>query len=61
MGKRSKKPRLVDVVCKDPTGYRWLRTNARGARPTPEGPFAVTDEAQWRQELQAAGAKEIPA
>ncbi|MGH9883889.1 MAG: hypothetical protein ACREBE_00050 [bacterium] len=56
--RRSTLPRIVDVEAKTPAGYRWLRMNARGATVTPEG-FAVTDEHEWAQSLDAAGAIEV--
>ena len=56
--KKAKKARIVNVEASTPTGYRWLRINARGATLTPEG-FAVTDEHEWAQSLNAAGAHEI--
>jgi hypothetical protein len=55
----ARKPRIVDVVCETPAGYRWLRGNARGAIVTSEGPFAVTNEADWAESLNAAGGTEI--
>ena len=51
--------RIVNVEAKTPAGYRWLKINARGANVTPEGFFAVTDEHEWAQSLNAAGAIEI--
>ena len=56
--KKAKKSRIVNVEATTPTGYRWLRINARGATLTPEG-FVVTDEHEWAQSLNAAGAHEI--
>ena len=56
--KSPKKARVVHVETRTPAGYRWLRTNARGATETPEG-FAVTDEHEWARSLAAAGAIEI--
>ena len=56
--KRQKKARIVRVEAATPAGYRWLREHARGAAVTPEG-FAVTDEHEWAQSLDAAGAIEI--
>ena len=57
--KAPKQARIVDVEAKTPAGYRWLKINARGASVTPEGSFVVTDEHEWAQSLNAAGAIEI--
>lgn len=57
-GAKGRKGRVVDVVCDTPTGYRWLRTHARGATVTPNG-FAVTNEHDWAQSLAAAGGTEM--
>lgn len=54
---RKRKPRIVTVECADAAGYRWLRQHVRGAVLTADG-FAVTDESEFAQCLQAAGGKE---
>lgn len=56
---KKSKARIVNVEAATPAGYRWLKSNARGATVTPEGFFAVTDEHEWAQSLNAAGAIEI--
>ena len=57
---KKREPRLVHVECATPTGYRWLRTNVRGATPLEQGKgFLVTDEGTWAEYLRMAEGKEI--
>lgn len=59
MARKPRTPRIVHVECTLPSGWRWLKNNARGAKQTESGAFAVTDEAEWRTSLAAAGGREV--
>lgn len=63
MAKKKRGPRIVCAEAAAPTGYRWLRQHARGAKlmyiDGPNGCWAVFDEVAWAESLRVAEAREI--